>query len=437
VVVRPQAHDDWTVVANQWACLVGRPGVMKSPAMLAVLKPLEELYARAEQASRGEGIDRATKQAIAQLLADEKKKRARQRLKEDPAADVSDLIRCDAEPEEPIIRRYVANDTSTESLGELLRQNPNGLLVFRDELVSLLDSLDEEGHISDRGFYLTGWNGDHPYTFDRIGRGLNLRVEAVCLSMLGSTQPGRISQYLSRAVRGGMGDDGLIQRFGLLVWPDLPGDWTHVDRWPDKAARTMAQAVFNRLDTLDWREIGAQRERGPDGDESGLPYLRFGIDAYERFVVWRTELERLLRRGDLAPALEAHFSKYRKLVPGLALISHLADGGTGAVTLASVERAIGWATYLETHARRAYGAVTAAQASTARAILARIRSGDLGREFSSRDVWRPQWSKLTDREVVQAGLDLLVDYDWLRCRKIETAGRPARVYTANPGIWSS
>jgi hypothetical protein len=49
--------------------------------------------------------------------------------------------------------------------------------------------------------------------------------------MLGSTQPGRISEYLLQAIRGGRGDDGLIQRFGLLVWPDISGEWKHVDRW--------------------------------------------------------------------------------------------------------------------------------------------------------------------------------------------------------------
>jgi hypothetical protein len=32
---------------------------------------------------------------------------------------------------------------------------------------------------------------------------------------------------------------------------------------------------------------------------------------------------------------------------------------------------------------------------------------------------------------------MLVDYDWLRCRKIETAGRPAKVYIANPAIFAS
>jgi putative DNA primase/helicase len=244
-------------------------------------------------------------------------------------------------------------------------------LPLVDELVSLLRSLDQEERESEKGFYLTGWNGNSGYTFDRIGRGLHFSIERVCLSMLGSAQPGRISEYLSQAIRGGNGDNGLMQRFGLLVWPDVSGEWRHVDRWPDNNARTASFEVFNRLDKLDWRTVGAKRDRGSDGDEEGLPYLRFNFDAYDRFVDWRTDLEQRIR-GELHPALESHLAKYRKLVPGLALISHLVDDGTGPVGMPALERAIAWAKYLETHAHRAYGSVTFAEAATAQAILASL-----------------------------------------------------------------
>ena len=99
----------------------------------------------------------------------------------------------------------------------------------------------------------------------------------------------------------------------------------------------------------------------------------------------------------------------------------------------AIARAIAWATYLETHARRAYGSAMVAEAGTAGTILARIRSGDLNPAgFSPRDVWRPGWSRLTDRTTVIAGLRLLADYDWLATIRIETEGRPRTVYVPNP-----
>jgi putative DNA primase/helicase len=44
-VVAPKARDDWRVVPNLWGLIVGRPGVMKSPALGEVLKPLHRLEA--------------------------------------------------------------------------------------------------------------------------------------------------------------------------------------------------------------------------------------------------------------------------------------------------------------------------------------------------------------------------------------------------------
>jgi putative DNA primase/helicase len=429
VAVRPKVNDDWNVIANQWGMLVGRPGVLKSPAMGEALRPLDGLATVAEERLRKELISYEVTAASAKLRRDENLKQAAKILHKDRKANVSALLEEEQILTPPTLKRYIANDTNVASLGALLQQNPNGLLVFRDEIVSLLDTLDREEYVSERGFYLTGWAGDSRYTFDRIGRGLHLSIDGVCLSMLGSTQPGRISQYLARAIRGGRGDDGLIQRFGLMVWPDVSSEWKHVDRWPDRDAKTKAMRLFERLDGLDWRTIGAKRDHG---NEEGLPYLRFGTDAYDLFTDWHTNLERRLRSGEMHVALEAHLAKYRKLVPGLSLICHLADGWTGPVGVTAVRRAIAWAAYLETHAKRAYGSVTAASADTAKSILAKIRSGHLKTEFRSRDVWRPGWSRLTDRDAVNAGLALLVDYDWLSTWKIETAGRPSTLFRLNP-----
>lgn len=427
ILIRPLTNDDWSVVPNQWALLIGRPGIMKTPAMEAALLPLKKLCASALQTFEADRARHRIAAMATKLRSEENEKRAAKVLRQNPDADISSLLEEDEEAG-PVLHRYIANDTTIESLGVLLQQNPNGLLVYRDELLSLLDSLDQEERVSQRGFFLTGWNGDSRYVFDRVGRGLNLSIEAVCLSLLGSTQPGRISQYLGRAIRGGRGDDGLIQRFGLLVWPDQVSEWSHIDRQPDRAARVAASEVFERLDRIDWRELKAQRDRAADGDEEGQPFLRLNMEGYDMFVDWRRGLERKLAAADMHPALESHLAKYRKLVPGLSLIYHLVDDGVGPIAASSIRRAIDCAAYLETHARRAYGSVTAAEADTAKVILGRIRSGHLGSEFTSREVWRPGWSKLTDRQNVEAGLKMLVEYDWLNASQVETGGRPSMVY---------
>ncbi len=77
------------------------------------------------------------------------------------------------------MRRYVVNDTSVEALGEVLMRNPNGTLAYRDELIGLLRQLDKRVTRERVGF-LTAWAAKEPYTFDRIGRGLNRRIDAAC-----------------------------------------------------------------------------------------------------------------------------------------------------------------------------------------------------------------------------------------------------------------
>ncbi|MFO1124004.1 MAG: DUF3987 domain-containing protein [Methylocystis sp.] len=329
-------------------------------------------------------------------------------------------------PEKPPVRRYIVSDTSYEALGEILADNPNGVLAYRDELVALLRTLDREDNAAARGFFLTAWSGTSGYTFDRIVRGRK-HIPAACLSIVGGTQPGRLAEYMRRANAGGAFDDGLIQRFGLLVWPDQSPEWREVDRFPDTDARDAAWKTFDRLDKLTGADVGAEQ-----GEFDALPFLRFDAAAHELFAEWRADLETRLRTSELSPAFESHLSKYRKLVPSLALINHLADDGKGPVTEAETLRALAFSTYLETHARRAYAAGSEAETAAASAILKRIRAGDIVDGFTARDVHRKGWANLSDREQVGAGLNLLADFDWLAPQTCQTGGRPRTFYSINP-----
>lgn len=436
VGIRPKICDDWTVTPNQWGLIVGRPGVLKSPATEQALAPLKRLAAQANEAHAAALDDFKAAAQVAKLRNEASHAAAKKKLAGNPLADVAGLLSVN-DPEEPTLRRYIANDTSAAALGELHRQNPNGLLVYRDELVSLLRTLDRDDQAEARGFYLTGWNGDSSFTFDRIGRGFNLHIPAVCLSLLGGTQPGRLAEYVRHAVKGGAGDDGLIQRFGLMVWPDTGGDWQNVDRWPDGDAKREAFKVFDYLDKLDPAAIGAQQDTGHNGEPDGIHFLRFDDDGSALFLEWRTELETRLRSNELHPALESHLSKYRGFIPSLALILHLANGSSGPVTERATLQALAWGDYLEGHAKRCYGSVSQPETAAAKAILQRIRKGDLKAGFSAWQVWRPGWSLLSDREQVADALRLLVDYEWLREeRDKDTGGRPATTYQVNPAALS-
>ncbi len=426
--IRPQARSDWQEFPNLWGCIVGRPGMMKSPAMTAALAPVARLEARALEAWQAEQADWKADSEIAKARADAFKADALKALKKNPNAPIDRASFTAPEADEaPTLRRYTVASATVEALAEKLIENPRGLLVVRDELPGWLGGLDREDAAELRAFLMTGWNGKDGWTFDRIGRG-HRRVPAVCLGVIGGAQPGPLGEYLRAAMRGGASDDGMLARFGLLVWPETGGTWRNIDRHPDGPAKAAAYAVFDELDVLDAVARGAELEA-----EDAPPFLRLAPDALEAFTEWRTGFEASLRSGDLLPALESHLAKYRKLVPALALTFHLADGHSGPVGLSSTLRALAWAEYLETHARRCYGVAQGGEVETAKRILERIKRGSLPREgFGSKDVWRPGWSGLADQKRVADGLELLADLGHLTTWQEATSGRTKTLYVANP-----
>lgn len=430
VGIRPQRRTSWLEAGNLWGCVVARPGSLKSPAASEALAPIRRIEAKAAEGNKEAVARFRVAEALHKLESDETGKVARDRLKKEGVEAARAALATLSTPEPPPERRHFTSDATVEKLGEICAANPCGIMVHRDELLSLFADLDNPEKVSARGFFMTGWGGLEGYTFDRIARG-TVHVPAVNLSVFGTTQPGRLAAYVRDSIR--RFDDGMVQRLQLLAWPDFTGEFREADRYPDSEARQLAHECYQDLAALDPREIGAIRDEfdGPDA----VPYLRFADDAQEAFSGWRRNLEHRLRSADLPPAMLSHLAKYRGLIPRLALLCHLANNAFGPVSLEAVGQAIAWAVYLETHAARAYASISLDNAEAARAIWRRVRNGDLSQPFTARDIQRKGWSGLSDKERLAAGLAALCDADWLRAVDAEASergGRPSTLYHVNP-----
>jgi hypothetical protein len=148
-------------------------------------------------------------------------------------------------------------------------------------------------------------------------------------------------------------------------------------------------------------------------------------------------IELPVRSGELPPALESHLSKYRSLIPSLALLIHLAEGARGLVGIGSLQRAIRWGVYLETHARRLYAQATDPGEFAAQALGKRIVKGDVTDGFSARDVYRRGWSGLLSPADVHTTIARLVEAGWLVEDRRPTDGRTGRVHFINPRLAGS
>ena len=434
VQVQPKARDDWRVTPNLWGVVVGRPGAMKSPALNEVLKPLKRIEAKKREAYDAEREEWEVSQRLGKLQEAANETSAKKAVKDGDTDRARELLKAPDLDPEPVAARLIVNDPSVPALGEVMRGNPWGVLLERDEIYGLLKSMDGEGKEPDRAFYLTAYDGDKSYTVDRIGRGLNLHIPRLCLAMIGGIQPGRLSEYVRGAVAGGSADDGLIQRFQLTVWPDASPEWKNVDRWPDTPARQAANEVFDRLEELP-----------TPGDEA--PAWRFDDAAQLIFDDWRTELELRLRSDTLHPALESHLSKNKKTIPALALLFALIDNpDAGQIHEPELLRALMWADYLETHAMRVYAAGVNPEAEGAALLLKRIRAGALADKdgvmadtFTTRDVYRKGWAGLATPDAVRKAAEYLCEFDWMKREVVASGdtqgrGRSSEQYRLNPAL---
>ncbi len=206
--LRLKRHDDWTEPGNLWALIVGRPGVMKTPAMSAALAPLERLEAAAADAFNDAAALHKAAALAAKIKADVAAQKAKDLLKKDHGADVSGLLLAGEEPAAPVRSRYIVNGPTWEKLHALLAENGDGLLMVRDEMRGWFLDMGREEKAEARAFFVASWSGGR-FTVDRIERG-TITAEDMRLSIIGAIQPGPLSHIL-RGSRGQASDDGLDQ----------------------------------------------------------------------------------------------------------------------------------------------------------------------------------------------------------------------------------
>lgn len=438
--IKPKARDSWLIVPNLWGGIVGDPSAKKSPAWGVALKPLDRLIAKALEEHRAALADYETAKVVFEAHKDAIEGRIKEAAKKPSKGDLAAIARelrthGEQAPDAPVLRRYKTNDSTVEKLGELLRENPAGLLVLRDELVGLIATWEREGREGERAFFLEAWNGNQSFDTDRIGRG-HISIPNLCASIFGGIQPDKLTVYLEQAAHA-LANDGMLQRFQVLVYPD-PRRWEWRDRAPDKTARDAAFAVFETLaefDPVTWGAAAAD-------DFAKFAWFCFDDEAQAVFIEWSEDLHRARMPNEDEPIIRQHLAKFDKLFPALALVFHLVEGAAegirGPVTKDAALRATAWCELLEAHARRCYGLLKDDGLRAAQALAAKLKRGALEDGFTLRDVRRNQWRNLTADGPIQAALDWLEDEDWLRSEASggtgPGSGRRTVRYRINPAI---
>jgi len=431
--IKPKKKDDWLVIPNLWGACVGRPSVvLKTPSMKQPLEFLGRLQSIAGKAYETDKQAHKFDLKVAEAQDKSFEKSIGKAAASNNANELSRLRTAytdSPEIEPPACRIFKTNETSVQSQTVLQKDNPRGILTYRDELVGLLSRWDKQGNEDERAYFLEGWNGDGSYTDFKIGRGL-VEAKSICISLTGGIQPDKLAKYLRQSADGG--NDGLVQRFQLAVYPDENTQWELVDKYPNNDEKTRVFNIFQTLSEMDFEQHGAEKT-----EFDKFPFLHFDAEGQSVFNSWITKLQHRIQ-SELDPLIGEHLGKYRSLMPTLALIFHLVDvadgSAVGPVTARCARLAAGWCEYLETHARRIYDYAASPDRDAAKILSERLDK--LPEPFTAKDVYDKKWHLLKKKSEVENACDVLIDKNWLVMNEpAPSLGRPKLpTYSVNPAV---
>lgn len=195
----------WREPCIVWAAIVAPSGSMKSPALAEAVAPLRELQERAFAE-----YDRAvTDYEEASRLYE-----AAQRKRESLTL---------AKPVAPARTRFILSDTTMEAIAPILRDNPRGVLLVRDELGGWFRGFDQY-RPGGRGGDAAGWcelfHG-RAITVDRCTRP-TLYVPSGGVSVVGTVQVNTLALLL----RPELIEGGLVPRLLLVAPPRRRKRWS-------------------------------------------------------------------------------------------------------------------------------------------------------------------------------------------------------------------
>lgn len=127
-------------------------------------------------------------------------------------------------PTKPDRRDLLINDATTEAINRVLERNPKGLILFQDELIAWINSLNQYRKGSDTEFWLSNWSNS-PAKINRATKE-PLFIKKPFLGVLGGIQP----SVLDGLGEGNKKDNGFLFRI-LFAYPDeqkKPYDTDHV-----------------------------------------------------------------------------------------------------------------------------------------------------------------------------------------------------------------
>jgi len=374
-----QLRRRWSEPAVVWALTVARSGGVKSPAFSAAVDPLMD-----HQMGRHEDY--------------------LERKKEDDEAKLPPCL--------------VTSNTTIESVGELLRDNPRGLLMARDELDGWFQSFTKyrQGGASDRPDWLE-LNRAGTLRLDRITRQRGpLCVRRAACSVCGTIQRGPLARALDAEALGA----GLGARFLLAMPPMLKRVWTEAE-----VSEDLADNYAGLLCRLLALELADVKRRQPH-------FLGLSPPAKAAFVEWFNYWGELQHgapdaRAAVLAKLEGYAARLALLHSVVAHAAAEADDRRRPIGEQSIRAGIRLAEWFAAESERVYAALRESEDERSRRELVEWIAARDG-ETTAKAVQENLRSRYPTSEEARAALDELAATglgDWHEGTSGPRGGRPS------------
>ena len=312
--------------------------------------------------------------------------------------------------------QVVSADSDVDVLAGIVRGNPRGVILWRDELSSWLG----ESADADRACWLQAWAAAG-VTLDRPRSKAALRLQSFPVGILGTLQSDRLKEALQE------GDDGLAARF-LYAWP---GAQPYRPLADCRIARDdEALTMLRRVDRL---------ARTPD-DPLVLPFDVHGIKAFDEFLAG-LHADRGKSEGLEAAWLGKGPATIVRLAAALELLAWSASGAKGPpghIGRDQVEAATAlWSGYFRPHARAVFDRAVPTDFDRRVRRVARWLKDSGATVVSREDIRSQALSRTVNAEGVQQILYRLDSLGFVRADRTDDRagpGRPASRWLVNPAL---
>ena len=228
-------------------------------------------------------------------------------------------------PEEinlPQRKCHVVVDSTVEALIGALRDNPRGVLIYKDEIDSLLSNFNRYNG-SDEGYFLSLFSGT-PFKYSRKSNNEHIFLSNPYCSIIGSTQPGRLSeQFGGKRIM-----SGFSSRF-LKVYPEIR-------EMPSCNDTAMPDGILEEWERIIRKVVGIAPHADLEGKANSIE-LPFSLEAKRRVIRWKDEINNKIYSDSESDAVRALCGKLETYLIRFCLIIQIMRGVCGESNMEEID----------------------------------------------------------------------------------------------------